>query len=174
LSNLPKATESPAPVKTDDDAAPDTLVVKGNAPKRISQTPPPQEVAETNAPEVTTIASGSDDTAVSGLVSLPASVPQASPQTLKVSQGVSQGLLVKKVPPVYPPHALQMRVQGSVQLLAHISKAGDITNIQVLSGDALLAQAAIDAVKQWKYKPYYLNSEPVEIQTQITVNFKLP
>ena len=56
-------------------------------------------------------------------------------------------------------------------MLATISKDGDITNVKLISGDALLADAAIDAVKQWKYKPYYLNSEPMEIQTQITVNF---
>lgn len=169
------AAESPSPVKTVTDESPtDALVVKGDAPKPVLHTPPPQDAAEASAPEAMTVASGSADPAVSGLLSLPAAVPQVGPQTLKVSQGVSQGLLVKKVPPVYPPHALQMRVEGTVQLVAHISRAGDITDIKVLSGDALLAQAAVDAVKQWKYKPYYLDSQPVEIQTQITVNFKLP
>lgn len=169
------AAEPPAPVKTiTDDGATDALVVKGNSATPVTQAPPPQEVAETNAPEATSIVSGSDSGAVSGLMSLPANTPQAAPQTLKVSQGVSQGLLIKKVPPVYPAQALRMGVQGAVQLSAHISKSGDITNIQVLSGDQMLSQAAVDAVKQWKYKPYYLDSQPVEIQTQITVNFKLP
>ena len=65
-------------------------------------------------------------------------------------------------------------LQGSVQLLATISKDGDITHIKLLSGEAILARAAIDAVRQWKYKPYLLNSQPMEIQTQITVNFTLP
>ena len=69
---------------------------------------------------------------------------------------------------------MQMRIQGSVQLLATISKEGNISNLTVLSGEGVLARAASDAVRQWKYKPYYLNGEPVEIQTQITVNFKLP
>jgi protein TonB len=69
---------------------------------------------------------------------------------------------------------MQMRIQGSVQLLATISKEGNISNLNVLSGEGVLARAASDAVRQWKYKPYYLNGEPVEIQTQITVNFKLP
>jgi protein TonB len=68
---------------------------------------------------------------------------------------------------------MQMRIQGSVQLLATISKEGNISNLNVLSGEGVLARAASDAVRQWKYKPYYLNGEPVEIQTQITVNFKL-
>jgi protein TonB len=61
-----------------------------------------------------------------------------------------------------------------VELLATISKEGNITRIKVLNGDPQLARAASDAVKQWKYKPYLLNGEPLEIQTQVTVNFKLP
>jgi protein TonB len=67
-----------------------------------------------------------------------------------------------------------MRMEGSVELLATVSKDGNITHVKVISGDTQLAKAASDAVKQWKYKPYQLNGEPVEIQTQVTVNFKLP
>jgi len=95
-------------------------------------------------------------------------------QTLNVSQGVSQGLLIKKVPPSYPPSALRMRIEGDVELVATIAKTGEITHVKVLSGDSQLTKAATDAVKQWKYKPYLLNGEPVEIQTQVTVRFKLP
>jgi TonB family protein len=95
-------------------------------------------------------------------------------QTLSVSQGVSQGLLYKKVAPSYPQNALRMHIEGTVELLATISKEGNITRIKVLNGDPQLARAASDAVKQWKYKPYLLNGEPLEIQTQVTVNFKLP
>jgi len=95
-------------------------------------------------------------------------------QTLNISQGVSQGLLIKKVPPSYPSNALRMHIEGAVELTATISKAGLISQIKVLSGDPQLTKAATDAVKQWKYKPYLLNGEPVEIQTQITINFKLP
>jgi periplasmic protein TonB len=67
-----------------------------------------------------------------------------------------------------------MHIQGTVQLQANIGKDGSVTSVKALSGEAVLSHAAIDAVKQWKYKPYTLNNEPVEIQTQITVNFKLP
>jgi protein TonB len=95
-------------------------------------------------------------------------------QTVSVSQGVSQGLLYKKVAPSYPQNALRMHIEGIVELMATISKSGDITHIKIISGDAQLTKAASDAVKQWKYKPYLLNGEPVEIQTQVTVNFKLP
>jgi len=93
---------------------------------------------------------------------------------VKVSQGVFQGLLVKKVPPTYPVQAKQMRLEGPVLLQATIMKDGSVANIKQLNGDAILGRAAIDAVRQWRYKPYYLNGEPTEIQTQITVNFKLP
>ena len=83
-------------------------------------------------------------------------------------------MVIKKVQPVYPSQALTMRVQGAVQLQATISKDGGISHVKNLSGDGMLSRAAMDAVRQWKYKPYYLNGEPVEIQTQITVVFKLP
>ncbi len=95
-------------------------------------------------------------------------------QTVSVSQGVSQGLLYKKVAPVYPSSAVRMRIEGKVELMATVSREGNITQIKVLSGEQQLAKAATDAVKQWKYKPYLLNGEPVEIQTQVTINFKLP
>jgi len=100
--------------------------------------------------------------------------PKPILQALNVSQGVSQGLLMKKAQPVYPRTALTMHVEGTVQLMATIAKSGDITAIKVLSGPPQLTGAATDAVKQWKYKPYLLNGEPVEIQTQVTVVFRLP
>jgi protein TonB len=100
--------------------------------------------------------------------------PTPTLQRLNISQGVSRGLLIKQVQPIYPPNALRMRIEGTVQLMATLSKNGDIAEVKIQSGDPQLAQAAASAVKQWKYKPYLLNGEPVEIQTQITVNFKLP
>jgi periplasmic protein TonB len=100
--------------------------------------------------------------------------PKPVLQRVKISEGVSLGLLVKKVDPVYPSSALHMHVEGAVQLLATVSKNGDITEIKVLKGEPQLSKAASDAVKHWKYQPYLLNGEPVEIQTQITVNFRLP
>jgi TonB family protein len=101
-------------------------------------------------------------------------MPKPVPQAMNISQGISRGLLTKKVQPVYPKNALAMRVEGVVELMATISKTGDITHVKVLNGDAQLAKAATEAVKQWKYKPYLLNGEPVDIQTQVTITFKLP
>ena len=83
-------------------------------------------------------------------------------------------MLVKTVQPSYPASALRLRIEGPVELMATISKNGNISAVKILKGDASLAHAAAEAVKQWKYKPYLLNGEPVEIQTQVTVNFKLP
>ena len=128
------------------------------------------------APLNINIAGAEDDKAVSNLVAAaPVPPPKPAPQLLvNVSQGVTQGLLIKRVQPVYPAAALSMRIQGSVQLQATISKDGSITNLKVISGQGGLGRAAMEAVRQWKYKPYYLDGQPVEIQTQITVNFKLP
>jgi protein TonB len=81
---------------------------------------------------------------------------------------------VKKVQPVYPEQARQMRLEGKIELQANISQSGSISGVKQLSGDPILGRAAMDAVRQWKYKPYYLNGAPIEVQTQITVNFKLP
>ena len=96
------------------------------------------------------------------------------PQRVRVSEGVGRASVLKKVDPIYPPLARQARIQGSVILQVVINKSGDVANIQLYSGHPMLAPAAIDAVKQWKYKPYLLNGEPVEVETRVTVNFTLP
>jgi protein TonB len=106
--------------------------------------------------------------------STPSAVPKAAtPQRVRVSQGVSQGLLIHQVKPTYPPLARQARIQGTVVLQAVIGKDGSIQGLKVVSGHPMLAPAALEAVKQWKYKPYFLNGEPVEVDTTINVNFTL-
>ncbi|MGH9529503.1 MAG: TonB family protein [Terriglobales bacterium] len=89
----------------------------------------------------------------------------------KVSGGVAQGLLIQGVKPVYPRMAQVMGVQGEVVLQAVIGKDGRIENLHSISGNPLLVKAALDAVQQWLYRPYLLNGEPVEVETQITVRF---
>lgn len=84
-----------------------------------------------------------------------------------------EGNLVYKVQPVYPPLARSARIQGSVLLRASISRSGTIENLNVISGHPMLVGAALDAVRQWRYRPYILNDEPVEVETQVTVNFSL-
>jgi TonB family protein len=98
---------------------------------------------------------------------------QVYPQRVRASDSVMAALVAKKVDPVYPPTAKQARIQGVVILKVVISKSGDVENIELVSGHPMLAPAAIDAVKQWKYQPYLLNGNPVEVDTQVTVNFTL-
>jgi protein TonB len=142
----------------------------------LSQKPAakPATAPDAEAPSMTAIAAGDSGGALPNLMVGEGNAPAPVLGTLNVSQGVSRGLLVKKTPPVYPPSAMQMHIEGAVELVATISKNGDISAVKVSSGNPQLARAAVDAVKQWKYKPYLLNGEPVEIQTQVTVNFTLP
>jgi len=110
--------------------------------------------------------------ATSSLAAVPKFQP-VIPQRVRISQGVTKGLLVHKVEPTYPPLARAARVQGEVLLSAVISVNGEIENLQLISGHPMLVPAAITAVKQWRYKPYLLNGQPVEVETQINVIFTL-
>ena len=110
---------------------------------------------------------------IGGIISSTPMPKVAAPQRVRVSQGVTSGLLVHRVQPNYPPLARQARIQGSVVLQAEISKDGAIENLRLMSGHPMLAPSAIEAVRQWRYKPYILNGEPVAVETQITVNFTL-
>jgi protein TonB len=98
--------------------------------------------------------------------------PPLPTRPLKVSHW-AEGNLIYRVQPFYPPIARQARVQGAVELRAIISKTGAIENLVVVSGHPMLSAAAIEAVKQWRYRPYLLNNEPIEVETEITVNFVL-
>ena len=91
---------------------------------------------------------------------------------LKVSHW-AEGNIIYRVQPSYPPIARLARVQGTVELRAIISKAGTIENLIAVSGHPMLVKSAIEAVRQWRYRPYLLNNEPLEVETEITVNFVL-
>ncbi len=117
---------------------------------------------------------GSMGGVIGGIIGSTAAIPKvAAPQRVRVSTGVATGLLIRKVTPNYPPLARQARIQGQVVLQAEISKDGTIQNLQLISGHPMLAPAAIEAVRQWRYKPYLLNGEPVAVETQVIVNFSL-
>ncbi len=106
-----------------------------------------------------------------------ASVPaenMASPVTVaKMPANMAVGMLLSKVDPVYPPIAKAARVSGTVVLKATISKTGEIENLGVISGPAMLQQSAVEAVQQWRYRPYMVNGEPVEVVTTVNVTFSL-
>jgi len=107
-----------------------------------------------------------------------AAVPQETPPTLGLTTVRApltgpQTMLLKRVEPVYPEVARTARIQGTVVIFAVIGKEGTITVLHLIRGHPLLAPAAIQAVKQWRYRPFVLNGEPVEVQTTITVHFTL-
>jgi len=95
------------------------------------------------------------------------------PKSVTISSGVMAGMLLEKTNPVYPPIAKAAHVSGTVVLQATITKAGMIENLHVISGPDLLQQAALEAVKDWRYRPYLLMGEPVEVQTTVNVIFTL-
>ena len=99
--------------------------------------------------------------------------PKETPKRIRVGGQVQTAKLINKVQPVYPPLAKQARIQGTVRLQAIIAKNGAVVELQVLSGHPLLQQAALDAVRQWRYQPTLLNQEPVEVVTTIDVIFTL-
>lgn len=98
---------------------------------------------------------------------------QTKPQRIRVGGAVQAANLLTRVQPVYPPLARQTRVSGTVRLRVTIGKDGAVQQLEVLSGHPLLVQSAMDAVKQWRYKPTLLNGAPVEVDTEIDVNFSL-
>jgi protein TonB len=147
-SYIPKGIPTP----DDSDAAPPNLSL-GNANQSIGDT-----IGIANSP--------GDARYVPRLAPVPAA------HALRVSV-MMEGNLIHRVQPQYPPIALHTHTQGAVVLRAVISRDGTIQNLKVLSGHPMLVQAAIDAVRQWHYRPYVLNGEPVEVDTQVTVNFVL-
>jgi protein TonB len=116
---------------------------------------------------------GSMNGVMGSIISTNTAVPTIKPQRIRVSSGVTQGLVIHRVEPNYPPIAKTARVSGTVILQAVISKEGTIENLHVVSGHPLLTQSALDAVKQWRYRPYILNGDPVEVETTVEVHFTL-
>jgi len=172
-SSTPEATVSTSPSKKV--AETEEPAVKASAKPIAIKSGGAKSAAAMDAPtpNIAAIAAAGNGAALPSLM-MSGKAPTPVLQSLHVSQGVSRGLLMKEVPPAYPATALHMRVEGAVELLATITRNGDISAVKVLSGDPQLSHAAAEAVKKWKYKPYLLNGEPVEIQTQVTVKFKLP
>ncbi len=175
-----KPQDQTAAAKTNPDTA---------QPKEVT-TPPAQVLSvPVEAPKTTTTAKKEEPAATDAAPpSLPGAMtsnmgplvkdistnaPKLAGQKLRVSSGVAQGQLLRQVNPQYPTQARQERVEGTVVLQAVISKDGSVQKLTVVSGPSMLTKAAMEAVKQWRYRPFALNGEPVEADTQINVNFKL-
>lgn len=196
---LPSARTVSTPISTGRPAPqPMPIVQSGGSTMTATSSEPARFVAPGHTPK--TIVTGADSAAPqtgggsdiglngTGLLSgggpgLPVSIfsgtrpvlPSLPPSPAHVfrKSNMLEGSLIRKVTPTYPPLARAARIQGEVVLFAVIGKAGTIDNLRVVSGHPMLVPAAIDAVRQWRYRPYILNSEPIEVETQITVNFLL-
>ena len=109
---------------------------------------------------------------ISGINPVMPARPVPSVRTFRTST-ILEGSLVRRVQPIYPSLARVARIQGPVVVAATISKEGTMVHVQAISGHPMLVPAAVDAVRQWRYRPYILNGEAIEVETQITVNFVL-
>jgi len=98
---------------------------------------------------------------------------ESKPSRVRVSQGVAVAFLAKRVDPEYPKDLKKKGVQGLVTLKVLISREGDVSEVAAISGNPTLASLATSAVKQWKYKPYLLQGQPVEVETTVQINFTL-
>ena len=148
--------------------APAPIQVRTGSTRARTQTQA-EDAPQVPSPLAVASGTGAD---LGGLISSsPSSVPKLTAAPTRISQGVIQGLLIKRVQPKYPAAALAAHIHGEVRIEATINKEGKVVNPKVLRGDQTLAAAALDAVRQWRYKPYQLDGTPVEIQTDITINF---
>jgi len=186
----PPPPASPAPtavrvVKVTSDIANGQLRTPGRVPTKVQlikedDAPPPAAISAGVVGGVPGgVPGGQLGGVIGGIISLTSSVAalpsmsKPTPQRVRISQGVSKGLLIYRVEPTYPPVARAARIQGVVVLAAIIDKDGNIQNLQVVSGHPMLAPAAIEAVKQWRYKPFLLSGQPLEVETAVTVTFQL-
>lgn len=134
------------------------------SPPQPSQPEPAPE--KSRAPEASSLPGSTTSNATP-------SVASAVNKRVSLSPDISQNLLLKKVVPTYPPLATKARIHGEVVLDVDISKEGTVESLRAVSGHPMLIPAAIDAVKNWRYKPYLVDGKPVPVQTQVTVNFAL-
>jgi protein TonB len=118
-----------------------------------------------------TVASAGDGAPLDNLLGTPAGLPKLK---APVSQGAVGAVLEHSVQPVYPSFAMERRLEGEVLVEATIAEDGSVRNARAIRGQSLLAQAAVEAVRRWRYRAAVLNGKPVATQTQITINFSLP
>ncbi|HXY52522.1 MAG TPA: TonB family protein [Terriglobales bacterium] len=156
----------------------------GEAPAQDSQpqvAPPPVPVPPAAAPPPPSTPAPAVETGADGRVIIPDSLktgplppPVSSLEPIMVPEETSRGLLLHSVDPMYPPQAIQQKMEGPVLLQAWVGTDGSVRDLKLVRGYFALGRAAVDAVKQWRFKPYNLNGHPIDFQTYITINFKLP
>ena len=160
----PTSTGIPAPVHKTQEAPPPPVSTTGGVVEGV-----PGGV-------VGGVPGGVSSEVLSSAPSVPvlAKSPEPTPiKRIRIASRVAEANLIHDVAPQYPPEAGRARIEGAVVLMAVIGKDGSVQDVRVESGLPILAQAAMDAVKQWRYRPYLLNGEPVEVDSRITINFTL-
>ena len=148
-------------------AAPRTAPAAGTSNAAHPETVAASVVPTPRAP------SASTNSSAAVVRSSPPAVTGIPRKPLKIGSGAADGLLVKKIPPSYPLEAKLVRLEGTVVLHAVIDRTGDVSEVNALSGPPLLESAAVDAVKQWQYRPYSMNGQAVDVETTIDVVFAL-
>jgi protein TonB len=147
-------------------ASPAVSIAPGNAGK------PPKPVPASSDSSPAGTATNSQSTSALKTTG-PAILGMPKGRLVKIASGTADGLIVKKIPPQYPLEAKLVRLEGTVVVRAVIDRSGEISEVNALSGPPLLESAAVDAVKQWEYKPYAVNGQPVDVETTIEVVFAL-
>jgi len=168
------ATATPA--QTTQAPVPSDLMAKQlNEPSRISIKSPDKEAAPTSFAAGGLEGLGGASSAMGAAIGshTAPNVKFAQPKFVTISSGVAQGMLIQRSTPNYPAIAKTARVAGTVVLEATISKTGTIESVKAVSGPEMLRQAAVDAVRSWRYKPYMLDNQPIEMQTTVNVVFSL-
>jgi TonB family protein len=166
--NQPASGVNPAPVPTA--MMNDQLTAPTRIPKQEAESAPPTASIDTASADG--LGGGGANVSVFNGHSQP-NVKVAASKPVAISSGVATGMLIQSTPPDYPPIAKTAHVAGTVELHATIATNGTIKDLHAVSGPIMLRQAALDAVRNWRYKPYRLNNQPVEVETTINVVFAL-
>jgi periplasmic protein TonB len=167
--------QAQAGTTNDEQNAPAAPARIGMAAAPAQHAPPPS--SSMAAAAVATAADGSDKNAAIGSIShgeKQSRLQLAPPRVVDLLAGTAFGLLIRRTPPVYPQVARELGIAGTVILQVHISKNGTVEDLRVVSGPKMLQQAAVDAVRTWRYRPYRMNNQPAEIETSVAVEFSLP
>jgi TonB family protein len=139
----------------------------GPRPRPASKPSTPAEISgRSSSPVANTVSSSVMKTSAPAVTGI-------SRRPVKIGSGAADGLLINKIPPAYPLEAKLVRLEGTVVLKAIIDRKGEVSEVIALSGPPLLESAAVDAVRQWQYRPYSLNGQPVDVETTIEVVFAL-
>jgi protein TonB len=163
-ANVPAAQDS-KPV------SPDAMAQQLVAPTRIASAIKKTSPGDEPPPAAPAPVAFDDNSAIPGSVFNSGNKAKVAPHSVNISAGIAEGMIIRKTPPLYPRFAQEAHIGGKVVLKATITKQGNIEGVQVLSGPKILAPAAVDAVKTWKYRPYMLDNQPVAVETNITIVF---